>query len=150
MGVWPLEKDDHSPEQEAGWGAPARSGAIRSGRMTKDPSSRGILQSPGPRRPLKDGSAPGFELGCPLGSLVCHFQGSSGFPLVLRNSQERGITLRVGGEDSLKATNAVPSDEVMEAQRGKETGPESQDSDTVGSSTFHQNNSGGKYKGTPF
>lgn len=45
--------------------------------MTKDPSSRGILQSPGPRRALKDGSSPGFELGCPLGSLVCHFQGSS-------------------------------------------------------------------------
>lgn len=44
--------------------------------MTKEPLSSGSLRSPGPRRPLKDESSPGLKLGCPLGSLVSHFQGS--------------------------------------------------------------------------
>lgn len=49
----------------------------RSEQMTKQSLSSGSLQSPGPKRPLKDESSPGLELGCPLESLVCHFQGSS-------------------------------------------------------------------------
>ena len=44
--------------------------------MTKESLSSGSLQPPGPRRPLRDESSPGLELGSPLGSLVGHFQGS--------------------------------------------------------------------------
>lgn len=49
----------------------------RSGQMTKQSLSSGSLQSPGPKRPLKDESSPGLELGCPLKSPICHVQGSS-------------------------------------------------------------------------
>lgn len=45
--------------------------------MTKQSLSSGSLQSPGPKRPLKDESSPGLELGCPLKSPICHVQGSS-------------------------------------------------------------------------
>ena len=64
MGVWPLE-NDHSPEQEAGagrWGGQIQLGleARRRGQVTKESLSSGSLQSPGPRRPLKDESSPGL------------------------------------------------------------------------------------------
>ncbi|XP_069453485.1 basic proline-rich protein-like [Ovis canadensis] len=42
----------------------------------KESLSSGSLQPPGPRRPLRDESSPGPELGSPLGTLVGHFQGS--------------------------------------------------------------------------
>lgn len=69
------ENDDHSPEQERGGGSAGSGGQKEWTSDDKSPSS-GSLQPPGPRRPLRDESSPGLELGSPLGTLVGHFQGS--------------------------------------------------------------------------
>lgn len=48
--------------------------------------------------------------------------------------------MRVGGEEGLKGTNPAPSDEDMEDQGEKETGPGSPD--IVSLSIYRQNNCG--------